>query len=79
MVFDNASALSSGVASPNRTMFIGTNTAHIFVDLTNNRLYAAGGQNLFIIDNASSANGPVTAKQVIAPGGTSMQGIAVAP
>jgi hypothetical protein len=59
-VYDNASTLASGPAAPNRSFSLGTSATsnYIFVDVPNNRLYAVSENVVFIIPNASTADGP---------------------
>lgn len=78
MVFDGAST-ANGVASPNRTINMSSNTPHIFVDTVRDRLYAMGSRDLYVIDNASTASGSVVATYVLAPTGSVLEGLVVAP
>lgn len=62
-VFDNVSTLD-GTVDPSRTINLGVSITDIKVDLSNNRLYALNPSLFFIIDNASTASGTVSAKQL---------------
>lgn len=66
LVFDNASALTTGTPTANRTINLGATVQfYVFVDKSRNKLYAVtsntAGQigGLAIIDNASTANDPI--------------------
>lgn len=63
LVFDNASALTTGFPTPNRTMTLpvpastaSSQQLFISVDTTNNRLYAVNGTTGFIVSGASIAD-----------------------
>lgn len=63
VVFDNASMLATGTPVPNRTMTLpvpattaSSQQLFIFVDTTNNRLYAVNGTTGFIVSGASIAD-----------------------
>jgi hypothetical protein len=56
-VYDNASTLTSGTPSFNRTFTLGNTQKYIFVDVANNRLYGVSENLVFIIPNASTADG----------------------
>ena len=62
LVFDNASALVAG-ALPNRTIQLPpvTTQYRLFIETTNDRLYASGMNRVVILNGASTANGAVTA------------------
>jgi len=62
-IFDGASTLNGGVVA-NRTFTLGTSEPDIFVDTVNDRLYCVGGNLVFIVPNASTASGAVTATVV---------------
>jgi hypothetical protein len=57
LVFDNASMLTTGTPSFSRTFTLGNTQKYIFVDTTNDRLYGVSENVVFIIPNASTANG----------------------
>jgi hypothetical protein len=64
-VFDNASALANGaLPAPNRTITLGATQKYIFVDATNNRLYAVSENRIFIVNGVSTAADPVTATAI---------------
>jgi hypothetical protein len=63
-VFDNASTLTA-LSTPNRTITLPFNTQHrLFLETTNDRLYASGQNRVVILNNASTATGAVTAAVV---------------
>jgi hypothetical protein len=60
-VFDSARTRTTG-ATPNRTIQLPFMTQHrLFLETTNDRLYASGQNRVVILNNAGTANGPVTA------------------
>jgi hypothetical protein len=56
-VFDGASALNGAVVA-NRTFTLGNTQKYIFVDTANDRLYGVSENVVFIVPNASTADGP---------------------
>ena len=56
-VFDSASTLN-GAVTADRSFQLGTTQKHIFVDAVNNRLYAVSDNQVIIVPNASTADGP---------------------
>jgi DNA-binding beta-propeller fold protein YncE len=78
-VFDNAGTVNGDVA-PSRTISVapGTleNTADIFVDAPNDRLYVTGraSRSIVVIDSASTANGEITPSRTIAGVATQLNG-----
>jgi hypothetical protein len=88
LVFDNASALATGTPTANRTLTLPvptTSTASkqlfIFVDVTNNRLYAVNGTTGFIVSGASIADdGMLASTQInVTSASTLFSAVAVAP
>jgi hypothetical protein len=77
-VFTSAS-LANGIVSPARTINWGSAASDIAVDVVANRLYALNAGNVFIIANAGTANGSVSATTLTAPGGSSFTAIAIKP
>lgn len=70
LVFNNASTADGTNLTPNRTITFGPpsmNSGSIFVDVTNDRLYAANTSNntVRVLDNVSTANGSVTENRTI--------------
>lgn len=60
-VYDNAKTRATG-AIADRTMILPFNTQHrLFLETTNDRLYASGQNRIVVINNAGSATGPITA------------------
>jgi len=66
-VFDHASTLTTGTKTPDRTISLpvtqtsfSSNQLYIFVDTTNNRLYAVNGTTGFILNGAGTATDPIT-------------------
>ena len=68
LVFDSASTLVSGAQTANRSFQLGAlaSQKYIFVDVANNRLYGVGENTVFIIPNASTADGPGVTGTVLA-------------
>ena len=83
-VFASASTATGNIA-PARNLSLGFAVSAIFVDGTNDRLYAAdqAGNAIAVFDNASTLNGPVSANRTIqgaathlaTPGGLQMDGL----
>jgi hypothetical protein len=60
-VFDSASTLTA-TSTPSRTIQLPFSTQHrLFLETTNDRLYASGQNRVVIVNNAGTANGAVTA------------------
>jgi hypothetical protein len=66
LVFDIASGLMTGTVTPSRTISLlitqtsfSSSQLYIFVDTTNDRLYAVNGTDGFILNGASTANDPI--------------------
>jgi hypothetical protein len=83
-VFENASALDGffGLpgATPQREINLPLPTsARLTMDLAQNRLYAVDAYGLTIIDNASTAVGQADALRIGAPGGSTLQAVAIRP
>jgi len=80
MVFDGASS-ASGVGTPARTINMPTFVQKIKLAPTGNRLYGINSSTLgvFIVNNASTANGGVPVTLVTSPSAGSLTAIAVAP
>lgn len=77
MVFDGAS-IANGWVVPDRTINMPALVNYIFLDKTNNRLYASSSIGLYILNGASTANGAVTTTLLITPNGSQIVAIAVA-
>ena len=67
LVYDIASGLSGAVGAASRTITLpvtptsfSSSQLYIFVDTTNDRLYAVNGSTGFILNGASTANDPIT-------------------
>ena len=69
LVFNNASTANGTGLTPSRTITFASpmNAGSIFVDVTNDRLYAANTSNntVRVLDNVSAANGSVTENRTI--------------
>ncbi|HET7363339.1 MAG TPA: hypothetical protein VFJ70_07175, partial [Burkholderiales bacterium] len=60
-VFDNARTRTTGPQAPNRTIQLPFSTQHrLFLETTNDRLYASGQNRVVILNNAGTATGAVT-------------------
>lgn len=73
-VFDNASTASGAARIINPNASVG----YMALDVANDRLYATAGNGVSLIPNASTANGVVSTTFAIAPGGSSLNAIAIA-
>jgi hypothetical protein len=61
-VFDAAHTRTTGAPTPSRTIALPFSTQHrLFLETTNDRLYASGQNRVVIVNNAGTANGTVTA------------------
>jgi hypothetical protein len=60
LVFDNARTLT-GTPPPDRTIQLPFPTPHLFLETTNDRLYASGQSRVVILNNAGTASNTVTA------------------
>ena len=73
-VFENA---ISGSIVPTRKITLPDSVrTKLAMDVANNRLYAVGSTALYIIDNAATAIGSVTAKKVTISGANAMEAVA---
>jgi hypothetical protein len=59
-VFDNARTLT-GASTPSRTIQLPFPTPHLFIETTNDRLYASGQSRVVILNNAGTATTATTA------------------
>jgi hypothetical protein len=65
LVFDGASTRATGTPTANRTIQLPFSTQHrLFLETTNDRLYASGQNRVVILNNAGTASGTVTAAVV---------------
>lgn len=78
MVFNTASA-ANGSTAPAKTLSFPSAITSVFVETVNDRLYAVSLGAIYIVNNASTASGTVTATAVLAPSGGSFTAVAVAP
>jgi hypothetical protein len=61
-VYDGAHTRTSGTATVSRTIVLPFSTQHrLFLETTNDRLYASGQNRVAILNNAGTASGSVTA------------------
>jgi hypothetical protein len=61
-VYDGAHTRTSGTATVSRTIVLPFSTQHrLFLETTNDRLYASGQNRVVILNNAGTASGSVTA------------------
>jgi hypothetical protein len=61
-VFDNARTRTTGTQVPSRTIQLPFSTQHrLFLETTNDRLYASGQNRVVVLNNAGNASGSVTA------------------
>lgn len=76
-VYDDA----SGALTTSRRIVLpgGADQYKLAVDSVHDRLYAIDGQRLFVIPNASTANGPVAATALVAPDAGVLTAVAVTP
>ncbi len=79
-VFDNASLLATGIPTPNRTIFLDTALGpyDIFVETTNDRLYAVHDRTAFIVQGASTAT-VANASWITVSTASRLQAVAVKP
>jgi hypothetical protein len=81
LVYESASTKSgtASTAPPDRTIaFFPLGATKVAVDTANDRLYAVSGSSGFILSNASTANGAVTATQVFVSG-SNLTAVAIRP
>ena len=75
-VFENASAISGSIVPTRKITLPDSVRTKLAMDVANNRLYAVGSTALYIIDNAATAIGSVTAKKVTISGANAMEAVA---
>ena len=77
-VFDGASG-ADGTVIPNRTINLPASVSDLAVDTTNDRLYALNPGVLYIVGNASTADGTVAVTELVASTGSLLSAVAVIP
>lgn len=77
-VFDAASS-ADGMVTPNRTINLPAPPSDLAVDTTNDRLYALNPGVLYIVGNASTADGTVPVTELVASTGSLLSAVAVIP